>query len=491
MLVVGCSGGPDKGASTSPSSTRPRVATTIPPTAGTSSASTTFAPQPLDFQSCGRNIECATLTVPLDYSDPTGPTIDLAINRAVARDGAHRIGALLVNPGGPGASGLVVVQGELSAFPSEVRDRFDIVGFDPRGVGKSNEVPCAADDLVAPFRHADSTPDTPEEQAELDRLAQAIAADCADKAGELLPHVGTDDAVRDIDSIRRALGEDTISFAGFSYGTLLGLRYAELFPTAARAIMLDGVVDPGQGFVDYLREQARAFETQLNTLFAQCPTGGGRCPDGGAAAAYDELARRVETNPLPAGSSGTVGPNELATAATEATYSSSGSTDLFQALAAGLAGDGTLLYELFQSYASSVHFASYAGVECIDGPHPVGPIAYRAFAAEVEKVAPRMGGSVANELLPCAFWPAPVKSVVGPVAAHGAPPILVVGNTHDAATPYEQAQRVASGLERATLLTFDSAGHTAFGTGNPCILDAMTAYLVDLRLPPEGTICSP
>jgi pimeloyl-ACP methyl ester carboxylesterase len=492
VLIAGCSGSAKKASTstTSSSAPSPSVTTTTAAASTASSTAPPFEPKPLEFEKCGSR-ECATLTVPLDYADPTGPTIDIAVNRAPAIDQANRIGALLVNPGGPGASGLDLVKSALGAFPRGIRDRFDIIGFDPRGVGASNEVPCGGEDVVDPFRHADPTPDSPDEQAELDRAAQAIAADCAEKAGDLLPHIGTDDVVRDIESIRRGLGEETISFAGFSYGTLLGLRYAELFPTGARAIMIDGVVDPDQGFVDFLREQARAFETQLEALFAECPSSGGECPDGGAAAAYDQLAQRVETDPLPAGSGASVGPSELAVAVAEATYSANSAGALFRALQAGLDGDGEPLYEGFQAYESSVHFTSYAGVECIDSEHPVGSAAYRAFAADLAKVAPRLGGAVANELLPCAFWPAPVTSVVGPVDAKGAPPILVVGNTRDAATPYEQAQRVAAGLERGRLLTFDSAGHTAFGTGNQCITDAMTAYFVDLTLPAEGTICSP
>jgi pimeloyl-ACP methyl ester carboxylesterase len=495
VAFAACSGNASK-ARDAATTTSAKPSTTTSTTKPSSSSSSTpapppFVPKPLEFSGCGNHLECATLTVPLDYDDPTGPTIDVSVNRSPARNRDQRIGSLLVNPGGPGASGIDLVKSSVGAFPAELRDRFDIVGFDPRGVGESNEVPCAGPEVIDPFRHADSNPDTAREQADLDHLAQGVAADCADHAGELLPHIGTDDVVRDIESIRLALGEDTISFAGFSYGTLLGLRYAELFPHGARAIMLDGVVDPAQGFTDFLKEQAIAFETQLAAAFAECPSSGDGCPDGGAAAAYDQIAQQVETDPLPADDGNSVGPNELAIAVTESLYTSGGSSALFRALQKGLEGDGQPLYEGFQAYEGSVHFASYAGVECIDSEHPVGSAAYRAFAADLERAAPRLGGAVANELLPCAYWATAVKNVVGPVAAHGAPPILVIGNTRDAATPYEQAQRVADGLEQATLLTLDSGGHTAFVTGNECIRGHVVTYFVDLTLPPEGTVCSP
>jgi hypothetical protein len=201
---------------------------------------------------------------------------------------------------------------------------------------------------------------------------------------------------------------------------------------------------------------------------------------------YDSLAARVETNPLPGGGT-SVGPNELATAAIGATYSAGGAPILARALKAGVAGDGRPLAALDDSYESSVQFAAFAAVECIDSPHPVGAAAYRQFADELTAISPRFGPSIANELLPCAFWPAPVQSIVGPITAAGAPPLLVIGTTGDAATPYQQAVTVAGTLQHSALLTVRATGHTS--GGNPCAVEATSSYLIDLTLPREGATC--
>ena len=308
-------------------------------------------------------------------------------------------------------------------------DRFDIVGFDPRGVGASTGLPCG-DTTVPVFRRTDSSPDTPEEQASLDTAARNIADDCATNAGSLLSHIGTDDVARDMDTIRQALGEAQINYLGISYGTLIGLRYAALFPANARALTLDGVVDPTQDLETWLKQQTIAYEKQINAIFDSCPSGGRGCPPGrrcGRARRGRAHAPRV--SPLPGSNGRTLGPSELATAALIPTYDPSTVPIFFEALTKALNGDGSVMLSLATAYEGSVKYTLYAGVECIDSPHPVGSDAYRAFAQEVERLSPRFGGAIANELLPCAFWPAPVQSIVGPITAPGAPPILVIGNT--------------------------------------------------------------
>jgi pimeloyl-ACP methyl ester carboxylesterase len=465
--------------------------TTTPPTVGAPSSSSAgaapgFVPDPVAWTSCGSRLKCATLNVPLDYANPTGATIELSLNELPARRPGERIGSLLVNPGGPGGSGLDFISGGID-LPTVLLDRFDIVGFDPRGVGASTGLPCG-DTTVPAFRRVDSTPDTPDEQAALDAAAKDVADDCATNARDIIPHLGTDDVVRDMDTIRQALGEDQLNYLGISYGTLLGLRYAALFPQQARAIVIDGVVDPNQDLRGFLRQQTIAFEKQITAIFDACPDGGRGCPPGGAAAGYDEVSRRVEVAPIPAGN-GELGPSELATAALLPTYDPSAQPIFYEAITEALDGDGSAMLRLSTAYESSVKFTVYAAVECIDSPHPVGSDEYRAFAQELEALSPRFGGAIANELLPCAFWPAPVRSIVGPVTAPGAPPILVIGTTGDAATPYEQAVTVASTLESGRLLTFDGSGHAAFGKSS-CAANAEAAYFVDLTLPPEGKVCT-
>ena len=470
--------------------TTPSTSTTTtsrPKPSSTASSAGAFVPDPISWHSCGGRLKCATLRVPRDYTDPSGTTIELSLNELPARKPDQRIGPLLVNPGGPGGSGLDFVASGID-LPATMLDRFDIVGFDPRGVGASTGLPCG-DDSVPAFRRVDSTPDTPDEQAELDAAAQAVADDCKTNAGDLLPHLGTDDVVRDMDTIRQALGEEQISFLGLSYGTLLGLRYAQLFPAGARAITIDGVVDPTQDFEAFLRQQTIAFDKQITQIFDNCPAGGRDCPPGGAAAAYDEVAQRVESQPIDGRNGESLGPSELATAALIPTYEPEGVPLFYKALTSALKGDATGMLALADAYEGSVKYTLYAAVECIDSPHPVGSKDYQAFAGELEVLSPRFGGAIANELLPCAFWPAPVHSVVGPVTAPDAAPILVVGTTGDSATPYQQAVNVAATLQHGRLITFQGDSHTSFGRST-CVENAETAYFVDLRLPADGTICS-
>ncbi|MGH9243011.1 MAG: alpha/beta hydrolase [Acidimicrobiales bacterium] len=444
-----------------------------------------FEPAPLEFAGCGSGVECATLEVPLDYEEPDGERMHLSLVRIPAGGPDSRIGALLINPGGPGGSGVDFARS--FRFADDIHDRFDVIGFDPRGVGESGGLTCGGE-LVDDFFGLDSDPDTPDEQTQLEAAAEAIASDCGTDHGDLLAHVGTDDVVRDMDTIRRALGEDQISYFGFSYGTLLGVRYAELFPEGGRAIVLDGVVDPSHDFREWLTAQTRGFERAIAAVFAACEQDPS-CPDGGAAAAYDQILARVEADPLPVDGSTRLGPGDLATAAIYATYDPGAWSSLFAGLADGLDGDGSGLFSLAESYRAFGGFTSYAAVVCVDSDHPTGAAEARQFAVELEAISPRFGPAIANELLPCAFWPVPPVGDPQPVTADGAPPVLVIGNTGDAATPFEQAQRVADTLAAGVLLTYEGEGHTSYGS-SPCVDDAVAAYLVDLSLPAEDTVCT-
>jgi pimeloyl-ACP methyl ester carboxylesterase len=455
-------------------------------TGSASSAGPSAAPSStLDWTSCGGRVRCAPLQVPLDYSTPDGRKITLSIDKLPARRTDERIGSLVVNPGGPGGEGLKFATS--IPLPAEILDRFDIIGFDPRGVGESTPINCGKQTVPA-FRKVDSEPDDANEQSELDAAAKSVADDCGAHAGDLLPFVGTDSVARDVESIRQALGEAQINYYGASYGTFIGERYLALFPRSARTVILDGVVDPTQGFTAFLRGQTVALDASLNALLDGCASGT-QCPAGGARVAYDQLAKQVETQPVPTRTGEALGPGELPVAALIPAYDPSTGAIFYRGLSEALAGDGSTLYSMFQSYERSGSYPAYAGVECTDSPHPDGAAAYQAFAASLIAISPRVGGSIANELLPCAFWPAPVHDITGPVVAADGPPVLVVGNNGDAVTPYQQAVSVASMLAHGRLLTLDAAGHTALGRST-CIDNAEAAYVTALTLPPEGTVCS-
>lgn len=482
-MLVACSSTAGAPTSTTkpPVTTTAAQTTTVPPT-----TTTTIAlppPVPIAWQSCGGGFDCATVAVPVDYVQPANGTLDLAVIRRPAGDPSQRIGTLIMNPGGPGASGVRRVRRGFTVSP-EVAARFDIVGFDPRGIGGSTPVGCGS--TVDAFRASDLAPDTPEETLVMVAAARAVADECAATEGPRLGHFGTREVVHDLEVIRRAIGESQVSYVGLSYGTLIGLLWAEAYPGSVRAMVLDGVVDPGaEGDVTgerQVQEVDRTFD-DIDAACAEDPS----CPllgAGGVLVAYDELARRLDAGEV---SGRAVGPTQLAYAAFSATYGSERWPLLWDALASGLEGDLRGVADMAGWFTSLVTYAPFALISCLDAPHPIGPAAWEASADRAAVVSPRFGRIVANELLPCSFWPA---STHRPhvVKVDGTPPILVIGSTGDAATPFAQAERVASDLDRGALLTVELAGHIALGD-SPCATDVATRYLVDLAAPAPGARC--
>lgn len=476
-LVAGCSSDDDDGAA------HDVVPTTTPTTAPTTTTTIQLPPPvPITWTPCGR-FDCARVAVPVDYAEPAGSTLELAVIRRRASDPARRIGTLILNPGGPGASGVRRVQRGFTLSP-EVAARFDIVGFDPRGVGQSTPISCGS--TVPAFRAADLSPDDPAEQAALEAAARAVAEECAATEGERLAHLGTVEVVHDVEVLRRALGEPQVSFVGLSYGTLIGLLWAEAYPTSVRAMVLDGVADPAEGGGVASLDQVEALEDTIDAIADAC-TADPSCPlrdRGGMLPAYDALAARVEAG---AGAAQGVGPTQLAYAAFFATYGSEHWPRLWAALADGLDGDLSGIAELAAEFTGLVEYAPFALVSCLDSAHPEGPAEWRREARETIRASRRFGRVLTNELLPCAFWPQSRREP-HTVAAPGTPPILVIGSTGDVATPFEQARRVARDLEDGVLLTVDLAGHVALGASD-CVAEVATRYLVDLVPPEPGARC--
>jgi pimeloyl-ACP methyl ester carboxylesterase len=394
------------------------------------------------------------------------------------------VGTLLVNPGGPGASGI----DDLRAGGPRARlaDRFDVVAWDPRGTGGSTRLDC--DEGSEEFRALDPSPDDPGEQQALDEAAAALAAACTAADPDLLANLDATVVARDLDLLRRALGEEQISFAGYSYGTLLGLEYARAFPGRVRALVLDGVVDPGQAPAGLLEEQAAAIEPVLRSGLADCDG----CVLDDPVAAYDAVAARVEREPLPSETGRPVGPARLTLAAIAATYRTDGPEVLAEALADAEHGDGTALDRLAAGYDGAVaSFMTYVATVCADGPHPLGAGEAAAFADRLARISPWFGAAIANEVLPCAFWTVPPGRVPTPITPDdpaGVVPTLVIGTTGDVATPYATAERVAAALPGAVLLTHVGGGHTASGRDR-CVDDAVRRFLVDLEPPEPGTRC--
>lgn len=439
--------------------------------------STAGAPA-LAWSSCG-DAECATLAVPLDHDDPDGPTVDLAVLRLPAR--GDRIGSLLVNFGGPGSSAVATAPG--FGWPDEVRDRFDVVAVDPRGVGGSTPLDCGvpASELYA-VDH--SVEDAADRQALL-AVSKAFAADCERERAELLPHLGTRDVARDLDLVRAALGDEQVSYLGYSYGTALGQVYAELFPGRVRAMVLDGIVDPAVGGMDVALQQAAGFEVALARWAAACDARS-TCPGADPVGAVDRALAAAESG-VPAGDR-TLGPGQATVGMAMALYSEALWPTLDVAVGGVLDGDGAALLALADQYATLVDFSAYFAVSCLDSTWPSDVDDHLTAAADAGIVSPRFGEALVNDYLRCTVWPV-APEPLGGVGAEGAPPVLLVSTTGDPATPHEGALAVAGRLAGAALLTREGEGHTITFQGDGCVDDVVLRFLVDGERPAPGARC--
>ncbi len=455
-----------------------------------------FYGQHLSWSSCGDGFQCSTLKVPLDYAHPDRRTIDISVIRLRASDSAHRIGSLVINPGGPGGSGVQYARYARYLFPDRIRARFDIVGFDPRGVGRSTPVRCLDDRELDHYVSIDPTPDNETEVQQLVTSSKEFASACERKDGWLLPYVGTLVQARDMDVLRAALGDAKLSYLGKSYGTYLGAKYAQLFPTHIRALVLDGALDPAASTEDLNRVQAKGFEVDLGDFVRWCVRASD-CPLGQSAtsanATLQRLAQRVDAHPIPAAGGRTLGPGEYFLALADGLYvPSQGWPALKSALAAALDNRGGPMLALTDDITErgpDGHFSnlieSNTAINCLDRPSPKDLATYRHDAAQLAAESPHFGEAIAWSSLTCAYWPVPPVEDAHEVHAKGAPPLLVIGTTRDPATPYVWAQRLAAELDSGVLLTYDGDGHTAYGRGSQCVDQAVDDYLVDLKVTPD------
>ncbi|MGH9234260.1 MAG: alpha/beta hydrolase [Acidimicrobiales bacterium] len=436
----------------------------------------------IDWVACG-SADCAELEVPVDYADPAGDTLTLSISRVPAR--GDRIGALFVNPGGPGgtAADFAVTMGLL--LPDEIVERFDIVGVDPRGLGASS-IDCGGD--MTELYGVDYSIDSPEDTAELLAVSQEYIDGCEAAAGDLLPHLGTENVARDIDAVRAAMGDEQLNYLGFSYGSAIGQLLAELFPDRVRAMIIDGIVDIGPDGIASAVSQAAGFEVALQAYADDCDADSS-CPVGpDAVAAIEELQAAVEEEPIPA-QPRDLGPGELSIGLALPLYSEDLWPDLSDAVADALDGDGTAMVSLTDQYIGVADFDVYFAVNCLDFEWPETPDELLAEGAGAADESPHFAEPIVNDYVRCAMWPV-AEVPLTPVTAPDAPPILVVSTTNDPATPYEAGVRAAERLESGVLLTYEGDGHTVVGNGVPCVDDIATDYLIDLDVPDDGTTCS-
>jgi pimeloyl-ACP methyl ester carboxylesterase len=477
------------------------------PTASGAVAPITWAPcQELFRAVIGRDnpnvrLECGSVKVPQDWNAPdagtarhSGPTFDIALVRGRATAQRDRIGSLLINPGGPGASGLEYGVYRAATLPLEVTRRFDVIGFDPRGVGRSATVKCFADaDLDANFG---SDPD-PVSQADFDAsvsLARRLAQSCGDKYGDALHLYSTEQTARDIDAIRASLGDEKLTYLGYSYGTLLGAVYAHLFPKNVRALALDGAVDPTQPSVLSAENQAKGFERAFDNFAAWCRKNTADCPIApDPRAAVVAAIQSGRTSPVRGSDGRQATAGWIFTAIIASLYDESYWPLLGRSVGALKQGRAGGVFQLADDYLRRDQAGRYsnlfdvnAAVTCTDDDKSATVEQIRALQGQWRAKYPLFGGPMALNLI-CAQWPG--KRDPYPMGqATGAPPIVVVGTVGDPATPYEQTAALASTLGVGTVVTWQGEGHGAYPQ-TTCVTDAVNRYLIDLRVPQSNLVC--
>jgi pimeloyl-ACP methyl ester carboxylesterase len=513
LLVSGCTATVENGhgSTVSRAPTTPSSPQSSSPSGGSSAPTQRAA----DFTDCSDRINisalglpagraakltfgCATIAVPLDYADPSGTTINLQLVKIHDSDNQQSTGSLIVNPGGPGGSGLDLALGLAGQLSDRVLSHFDVIGFDPRGVGASSPIECLSDAEKDRLNAASPDVLTGEGFAQAKTLAKQVADACSSKYGSALAQYDTVATAKDMDQIRQAVGDARMNYLGFSYGTELGAQYIHLFPSKVRVAVLDGAVDPLTDDITSFADQLQGFEGAFDQFATWCRQHS-PCRDlGNARQAVARVAAAAKAKPIPSSASGetrTATPAIVYTGVLSALYSQSQWASLGQALQDAENGDAKGLFELADSYNERFngHYTNLSDanttINCNDSKPGPSDATIRATAASWAKRFPIFGLWSAPSLFSCQQWQP--KRTVPPLPTAPSTPqkILVVGNLHDPATPYQGAKDLTKTLGNAQLLTWDGEGHTSYLQGSSCIDASVNTYLVNGTLPPVGKIC--
>ncbi|WP_406863006.1 alpha/beta hydrolase [Streptomyces sp. HUAS MG47] len=494
LLLAGCTSGGGDSAATPPAGTPSKNS----PAAGLPAALTGQRPE---WRSCpapeggrkpGRDWRCADVTVPLDYDRPAGETMSVALIRKEARDKDRRLGSLLFNFGGPGASGVAGLPRAAAEY-DKLNERYDLVGFDPRGVGRSGAVICRDDrEQAASEAGTDVTPDTPAEEAAFLADGTAFGAGCARRSGKTIAHTTTSNTARDLDLVRHVLGDAKLNYFGISYGTELGGTYAHLFPKNVGRAVLDAVVDPTADNVGHARNQTVGFQRALESYLQ----GRGESPKAGTAR-IAALLKRLDRSPLPVGDR-RLTDGLAVTGIVMPLYSEESWPMLTSALQKAENGDGSELLRLADFYNDREpdgHYGTQShaqrAISCADSAERPTAAQARALLPEFRGLSPVFGEFLAWDTAGwCANWPVKGERTTPEASAPGAAPVLVVGTTNDPATPYEGAERMAKelGAGVGVLVTNEGDGHGAYGTSS-CVTRTVDAYLLDGKVPAYGKKC--
>ncbi|MFF3441083.1 alpha/beta hydrolase [Streptosporangium sp. NPDC002721] len=441
--------------------------------------------------------QCGRLKVPLDYARPDGESIEIAVIRVRATDPGRRIGSLVFNFGGPGASGVDTLAQAAKAFTT-LNGRYDLVSFDPRGVGRSSGVRCGDSGVIERFTAMDTLPANEAERARSRETTKEFVTACQRTSGRLLPYIGTVNAAADMDRLRAALGEQRLDYFGISYGTQLGAVYATRFPKNVGRFVLDAPLDPSVTLATRTMVQTKGFQHAYDAFLKDCAKQPRECEIGSDATIANKnvikLMDDLNDKPLKVGkrllTQGLAG-----TGIAAALYSRMTWPLLDQALAQASKGDGRILLALADSYSGrqpdgsyTTLMSSFPAISCADTTERPTPEQLNALEDETLKVSPLFGG--AGMGLICSMWPTPGDDAARRINATGSAPILVVGGTGDPATPYEWAPKLTAELRTGVLATYKGEGHGAYLSGNACIKKVIDAYLIDGKVPERGVVCT-
>jgi pimeloyl-ACP methyl ester carboxylesterase len=442
------------------------------------------------------SLQCGKLKVPLDYAKPDGPSLEIAVIRTKATGPGRRIGSLLFNFGGPGASGVDTLAQAAKAFGT-LNARYDLVSFDPRGVERSSGVRCGTSEDMDKYTALNTLPTNEAERAEIDRGTKAFVDTCAQTSDRILPYVGTVNAVQDLDRLRAALGDKQINYFGISYGTQLGAIYATTFPKNVGRMVLDGALDPGVTLKKRTLVQTVGFRHAYGSFLKDCVKEPGQCEIGSDTTIADKNVEKLlydlKAKPIKVGDR-TLTQGLASTAISAALYSPLTWPLLDQAVGQGLKGDGRILLALADNYNGRLPDGSYTtlmssfpAISCVDTAERPAKQELDRTETEARKLSPLFGSSGLGSI--CTLWPVPGSDVARKVDAAGSAPIVVIGNTGDPATPYEWAPKLAAELGSGVLLTYKGEGHASYLSGDACVKKATDNYLLDGQVPAKGTTC--
>ncbi|MDO5618036.1 alpha/beta hydrolase [Kocuria sp.] len=473
---------------------------------GTDSALSAFYEQDLSWGDCedvagGTDLECADLTVPVDYAQPDRETTTVVLARLASSSSSPR-GSLIMNPGGPGGSGVDLMQYAPAVFSKDLQKNYNLVSFDPRGVFRSDGITCLTDQELDDWRENTTfNPQTDSPDVIRDEY-QAVGQACQDNSGPVLAHMNTESVARDMDIMRAALGDTQTTYLGFSYGTQLGSTYAQLFPERVGRFVLDGAVDPSLNNREITLGQARSFDESLREFIRDCTESNNMCfTDGSVEDGLTEVQNilaRTQDETVTTDDGRTVAPVSAAEGVLVPLYNTATYGTLNMALRDAQGGDYSALLEISDSNHGRTPDGTYRGnstaafsaVNCLDfDSRTVTDEQMSAAQQELQEASPTFGPYLGYTDAACQSWPVEPVDSPAPVTYDGENPILVVGTQHDPATPYPWAQALTEQLGNARLLTYDGWGHGAYTSGNQCVVNAVDNYLVNGDLPAEDEVC--